>query len=158
MDKIFEIDNTDWQILRLLSADATLPYTEVAKQVFVSDGTVHARMRKMKQQGLIKGAHLVVDYKKLGWDITAFLGIYLDRSALYEDVLVRLKEVAEIIDIHYTTGTYGIFVKLLCRDTNHLRNVLYDKIQKIPGIQRTETFISLEESLARSLPILPEKS
>lgn len=154
MAKNLEIDNVDRQILALLTQDATLPYTEVAKQVYVSDGTVHVRMRKMRDMGIIKGSQLIIDYGKLGWDITAFLGIYLDKSSLYNDAAEQLQSIPEIVEMHYTTGIYSVFVKIRCRDTKHLREVLHDKIQKVKGIQRTETFISLEESMPETKQLI----
>lgn len=154
MDKNYEIDNVDLKILGLLSKDANMPYTEVAKQVFVSDGTVHVRMKRLKELGIVLGAQLNIDYSKLGWDIVAFLGIYLDKSSLYTEVAEDLKKIPEITGMHYTTGGYSIFAKIVCRDTKHLRNVLHDKIQKVKGIQRTETFISLEEGINRSVDLL----
>lgn len=156
MDKNLEIDKidgTDLKILAILLDDAHLPYTEIGKRVHVSGGTVHVRMKKLEQLGIVKGAQLLVDQTKLGWDISAFLGIYLDKSSLYEDVAVQLEKIPEVVNIHYTTGIYSIFAKIVCRDTQHLRQVLHDKIQKVSGIQRTETFISLEERIARSIPL-----
>ncbi|MFB0908420.1 MAG: Lrp/AsnC ligand binding domain-containing protein, partial [Spirosomataceae bacterium] len=88
------------------------------------------------------------------WDITAFLGIYLDKSNLYNAVASELKNIPEVVNINYTTGIYSIFAKIVCRDTVHLRDVLHDKIQKVQGIQRTETFISLDETLNRPIPLL----
>ncbi|MCZ6899108.1 MAG: Lrp/AsnC ligand binding domain-containing protein, partial [Bacteroidetes bacterium] len=88
---------------------------------------------------------------KLGIDVTAFMGIYLERSSLYDKVTEKLKEIPEIVKMHYTTGNYSIFIKIHCKDTRHLREVLHDKIQKVDGIERTETFISLEESLNRHI-------
>jgi Lrp/AsnC family transcriptional regulator, regulator for asnA, asnC and gidA len=153
MDKNLEIDNVDLQILSLLMEDANMPYTEIGKKVFVSGGTVHVRMNKMEQMGIVKGAQLVIDYAKLGWDISAFLGIYLDKSSLYEEVSKELEKIPEVVSAHYTTGNYSIFAKIICRDTQHLREVLHDKIQKVKGIQRTETMISLDESINRSIPL-----
>ncbi len=156
MDKNLEIDKidaTDLKILSILLDDAHLPYTEIGKRVHVSGGTVHVRMKKLEHLGIVKGAQLLVDQTKLGWDISAFLGIYLDKSSLYEEVAVQLEKIPEVVNIHYTTGIYSIFAKIVCRDTQHLRQVLHDKIQKVGGIQRTETFISLEERIARSIPL-----
>ncbi len=156
MERNFEIDKidgTDLKILSLLLEDAHLPYTEIGKRVHVSGGTVHVRMKKLEQLGIVKGAHLLIDQARLGWDISAFLGIYLDKSSLYEEVAIQLEKIPEVINIHYTTGIYSIFAKIVCRDTEHLRQVLHDKIQKVAGIQRTETFISLEERIARSVPL-----
>ena len=92
----------------------------------------------------------------MGYDISAFLGIYLNKSSLYEEVVQELKEIPEIVNAHYTTGNYSIFAKIVCRDTQHLRQVLHDNIQQIRGIQRTETFISLEESINRPIDIGPK--
>lgn len=151
--EIDKIDGTDLKILALLLEDAHLPYTEIGKRVHVSGGTVHVRMKKLEQLGIVKGAQLLVDQTKLGWDISAFLGIYLDKSSLYEEVAIELERIPEVVNIHYTTGIYSIFAKIVCRDTEHLRQVLHDKIQKVGGIQRTETFISLEERIARPIPL-----
>ena len=149
------IDKTDKLILSMLMHDAEQPYTDIAKKIgYVSGGTVHVRMKKLRDMGIVKGANLVVDNTRLGYDICAFLGIYLDKSSLYDDVSEELKKIPEVVEAYYTTGIYSIFAKIFCRDTNHLRDVLHDKIQKISGIQRTETFISLQESINRPVEIL----
>jgi Lrp/AsnC family transcriptional regulator for asnA, asnC and gidA len=153
MDKKIDLDPLDYKILEILVANANLPYTEIGSRLDVSGGTVHVRMKKMETLGIVKGAQLLIDYSKIGWDISAFLGIYLDKSSLYEDVAKQLEAIPEVVNIHYTTGIYSIFAKIICRDTQHLREVLHDKIQRVKGIQRTETFISLEESLIRNTPL-----
>jgi Lrp/AsnC family transcriptional regulator for asnA, asnC and gidA len=153
MSKNYEIDNTDLKILEILTQDAKKPYTEVAKKVYVSQGTVHVRMNKMEEAGIVERTTLRLNYSKLGYDITAFIGIFLQKSALYEKVLSELKKIQEITNIHYTTGNYSMFVKIHCRDTNHLKEVLHDKMQQVEGIERTETMISLEESLDRNLKL-----
>lgn len=153
MSKNYEIDNTDLKILEILMQDAKRPYTEVAKKVNVSQGTVHVRMNKMEEAGILEKTTLRINYAKLGYDITAFIGIYLEKSALYDQVLTKLKGIQEITSIHYTTGNYSMFVKIHCRDTNHLKEVLHDKMQQVEGIDRTETMISLEQSLDRNLKL-----
>lgn len=153
MAKNYEIDNTDLKILEILTQDAKKPYTEVAKKVYVSQGTIHVRMNKMEEAGIVERTTLRLNYSKLGYDITAFIGIFLQKSALYEKVLGELKKIQEITSIHYTTGNYSMFVKIHCRDTNHLKEVLHDKMQQVEGIERTETMISLEESLDRNLKL-----
>jgi len=146
-----EVDNVDLKILSLLMEDANIPYTEIAKKIFVSGGTVHVRMKKMQEMGIVTGAQLKVDHAKLGYDIIAFLGIYLEKSSMYEEVVEHLRIIPEIVFVHYTTGNYSLFAQIICRDTKHLRVVLHDKIQMIPGISRTETSISLEESVQRGV-------
>lgn len=153
MPKNYEIDDVDLKILSHLMLDAKTPYTEIAKKVYVSGGTVHVRMKKMEELGVVKGTTLQLDYSKLGFDVTCFLGIYLQKSSLYDTVVDELRGIPEIVKIHYTTGNYNIFIKIHCRDTNHLREVLHDKIQKVDGIDRTETFISLDESMSRPIQL-----
>jgi len=151
MPKNYEIDNTDIRILEILRDDAKKPFTEVARRVNVSQGTVHVRMTKLEEAGIVEKTTLKLNYGRLGYDITAFIGIFLEKSALYDKVVAKLKEIQEITSIHYTTGNYSMFVKIHCRDTNHLKEVLHDKMQQVDGIERTETMISLEESLDRNL-------
>jgi Lrp/AsnC family transcriptional regulator, regulator for asnA, asnC and gidA len=153
MTRLIDIDDVDKQILSILMKNANTPYTDIAKMIHVSGGTVHVRMKKMEAMGIVTGASLTIDYTKLGYDISAFLGIYLDKSSLYADVARELANIPEVVAAHYTTGIYSIFAKIICRDTAHLKEILHDKIQNIKGIQRTETFISLEESINRPVDI-----
>ena len=145
------LDEIDLKILSELLKNAKLPYTEVANRVCVSGGTVHVRMKKMEDLGIVTGSSLRVDFSKLGYDVTAFLGIYLKKSSLYDEVAEALETIPEVLSVHYTTGAYSIFAKIICKDTKHLREVLHDKIQEIEGIERTETFISLDEKFKRPL-------
>lgn len=153
MGENLKIDKTDLKILEILMQDAKKPYTEVAKKANVSQGTVHVRMDKLEAAGIVEKNTLKINYARLGFDITAFIGIYLEKSALYEMVLTKLRLIEEITNIHYTTGNYSMFVKIHCRDTSHLKEVLHEKIQQVEGIHRTETMISLEESLDRNLSL-----
>jgi len=149
-----KIDNLDKEILTNLMDDGRQSYTEIGKKLFCSSGTVHVRMKKMEKEGVVEKQLLKVNYKKLGFDITAFLGIYLTNSSKYEQVAQDLKEVKEMVGLHYTTGAYSMFAKIICRDTDHLMDVLHKKIQTIDGIQRTETLISLKENIDRSLDLI----
>lgn len=149
----YTIDKTDLKILEILLQDAKKPYSEIARKAFVSPGTVHVRVHKMEEAGIIEKTTIKVNYAKLGFDITAFIGIFLEKSQLYGSVVASLKKIPEITSIHYTTGNYSMFIKIHCRDTNHLKEVLSDKIQQVEGIERSETMISLEESLDRSIPL-----
>lgn len=151
-----DIDSLDRKILALLMQNANMPYTDIAKQLYISGGTVHVRMKKLEHLGIVKGSHIEINYHRLGYDITAFLGIYLEKSSQYDMVSTELSKIPEIVDAHYITGMYSIFAKLICRDTKHLKDVLHDKIQMIQGVQRTETFISLQESISRALDITEE--
>jgi len=152
--ELAKLDQLDLQILSKLVEDGKMPYTDIAKQLFVSSGTIHVRMKKMEELGIVKGSCLKIDYHKLGYDVMAYLGIFLDNNSLYEEVTEQLRNIPEVVTADYTTGTYGLLCKIVCKDTNHLRLVLQDKIQKIKGIQRTETFISLDERINRPLNFL----
>ena len=147
------IDKLDQSILRLLMQDARTPYLEIARGCKVSGATVHLRIQKLEKMGIIRGSRLMVDPSKLGIGICAYLGIYLDTSSSFEEVVEKLKGIEEIVACHYTTGIYSIFAKIYCRDTAHLRDVLTGKIQAISAVQRTETLISLEEIFERQIMI-----
>lgn len=147
--KPLDIDDLDLKILSVLMEDAKTPYTEIGKKLFVSGGTIHVRMKKLQDLGIVKGAYLNIDHSLLGYDLSAFLGIYLKESSMYDSVIKGLKAIPEIVSAHYTTGVYSIFARVICKDTDHLREVLSSKIQNLSGIQRTETFISLEQSIQR---------
>ena len=151
MTQNLEIDNVDREILSILINDAKTPYSEIAKRIYVSGGTVHGRMRKLEHMGIVKGSTLVIDTSKLGYDLTAYLGIYLTSGSIYSTVIEKLEEIPQVIEAHYTTGVYSIFVKILCKNTQDLRDVLNDHVQAIEGIQRTETILSLEESIKRPI-------
>lgn len=151
----YQIDNLDRQILEILSTNARTPYTEIAEKLIVSAGTIHVRMKKMESAGVVKGTEIVVDLAKLGFDLTTFIGVFLDKGAVYQDVIKQLNAIEEIVEAYYTTGGYSIFLKVVCRNTENLRMVLNEKIQRVEGIQRTETMISLEQSIRRKAPLNP---
>ena len=113
------------------------------------------RIKKLQESGIVKGTRLNVELKELGYDITAFVGIYLEKSSLYDTVAKELKRIPEIVRLNYTTGNYSMFIEIVCRDITQLRHVLHDELQKIKGIERTETLISLEESFNRNVQVGP---
>jgi Lrp/AsnC family transcriptional regulator for asnA, asnC and gidA len=147
------LDKLDLQIIHEMMDDAGISYADLGKKLFVSGGTIHVRIKKLQEIGIVRGTKLNVDLKLLGYDITAFVGIYLEKSSLYDQVAEDLKKVPEIIRINYTTGNYSMFIEIVARDINQLRHVLHDQLQKIRGIERTETLISLEESLNRNVRV-----
>ncbi len=152
--QILQIDNVDLEILSILMQDATTPYTDIAKRMIISAGTVHVRMKKLIELGIVNGSFLEINPQKVGYDVCAFLGIYLEKGSQYKDAVAAINKIPEIVELHYTTGNYSMFAKILCKDTNHLRQVLNEKLQPIVGIQRTETFISLEESIKRQIALM----
>lgn len=149
----YEIDNLDKQILRLLMQDVTRAYTDIAKELNVSGGTIHVRMKKLNEMGVVKGSQLLVNPSAVGFDICAFIGVFLEKGSEYKDAVEQIRAIPEVVELHYTTGTYSMFAKLICRDTKHLREVLNEKLQAVEGVQRTETLISLDESISRQIMI-----
>ena len=147
------IDKLDLQILKQMMENAEISYAELGKKLFVSAGTIHVRIKKLQDAGLVKGLRLQVDLPALGYDVIAFIGIYLKESSLYDSVAKELQKIPEIVRLNYTTGNYSMFAEIVCRDITELRYVLHDQLQKIKGIERTETFISLEESIKRQITL-----
>jgi Lrp/AsnC family transcriptional regulator for asnA, asnC and gidA len=141
------------QILQQLMNDASVSYADLGKKLYVSAGTIHVRIKKLQEAGIISHMKYGVDIKKLGYDVIAFIGIYLEKSSLYDAVARELKKIPEIVRMNYTTGNYSIFIEVVCKDITQLRTVLHDELQKIKGIERTETFLSLEESLNRHVKV-----
>jgi Lrp/AsnC family transcriptional regulator, regulator for asnA, asnC and gidA len=148
------LDKLDLQIIHHMMEDAETSYADLGKKLFVSGGTIHVRIKKLQEAGIVKGTKLSVDLKQLGHDVIAFIGIYLEKSSLYDSVEKELQKISEIVLLNYTTGNYSMFAEVVCKDINQLRFVLHDQLQKIKGIERTETFISLEESFNRNAKVL----
>ena len=149
------LDKLDLQIMHEMLANAEVPYAELGKKLFVSGGTIHVRIKKLEELGIVKGKRIKVDLKQLGYDITAFVGIYLEKSSMYDAVAKELESIPEIVRLNYTTGNYSMFIEIVCKDINELRSVLHNDLQNIKGIERTETFISLDEGLNRNVQIAP---
>lgn len=149
------LDKLDLEIMHHMMENAEISYADLGKKLFVSGGTIHVRIKKLQEAGVVKGTKLSVDIKQLGYDVIAFIGIYLKESSLYDTVARELQNIPEVVRVNYTTGNYSMFVEVVCKDISQLRYVLHDQLQKIMGIERTETLISLEESLNRSVRVLP---
>ena len=150
------LDKLDLQIIHEMMANAEISYADLGKKLFVSGGTIHVRIKKLEEAGIVKGTRLSVDLKQLGYDVIAFIGIYLEKSSLYDSVARELHKIPEIIRLNYTTGNYSMFAEIICKDINELRTVLHDDLQNIKGIERTETFISLDEGFNRNVQISPK--
>ncbi|MCY6484333.1 Lrp/AsnC ligand binding domain-containing protein [Clostridium aestuarii] len=151
--KINGLDDLDLQILEILIKDSRTPYLEIARKCHVSGGTIHVRMKKMEDLGIIQGTKLILDNSKLGYDVCCFVGIYLNKASSYNKVLEELETIKEIVELHYTTGQYSVFAKVICKSISDLQNLLVNKIQVIPEIQRTDTFISLSQPIDRNIQL-----
>ena len=147
------LDEVDLKILEIISRNARIPFKDVASEVGISRAAVHQRVNRMIDLEVITGSGYYVNPKKVDLRTCTYIGIFLEKGGIYSDVVTKLTEIEEIVECHYTTGHYAIFIKVYAKDNEHLKNILSEGIQKIPGVLSTETFISLEETFKRSLPI-----
>ncbi|MBT3588761.1 MAG: AsnC family transcriptional regulator [Flavobacteriaceae bacterium] len=142
----FKLDDTDHKILDMLIENTRIPFTDIAKKLDISAGTVHVRVRKMEEVKLITGSSLTIDYKKLGYSFIAYVGIFLNKTSQTQFVLERINEIPFVTVAHVTTGKFNIFCKIRAKDTNQAKSIIY-QLDDIEGVTRTETMISLEESI-----------
>lgn len=147
------IDGIDKEILRYLMADARKPILEIGRKLGISGAAVHQRLRKLETSGLITGSKFIVNPKVLGYSTMAFIGIYLDKAMRNPEAVNQLRKIPEVLECHYTTGNWSILIKLLCRDNEHLMQLLNTQIQAIEGVSRTETFISLNQQIDRQISL-----
>lgn len=144
------IDLIDQAILKHLLQDSRRTYQEIADDIKVSTGTIHGRVSKMKEQGVITGSKITVDLNKLGYNVCAFIGVNLASARSLKPVLAKLERLSQVLDVHYTTGQYSLFVKVQVRSTQELHLFLINELQSIDEIQSTETFISLDNPITRT--------
>lgn len=142
----FKLDDIDHQILDMLIDNTRVPFTDIAKKLVISAGTVHVRVKKMEEAGIIKGSSLTLDYKKLGYSFIAYVGVFLNKTSQTKFVIERINEIPFVTVAHITTGKFNVFCKIRARDTEHAKDVIF-MIDDIEGVYRTETMISLEESI-----------
>ena len=148
-----KIDGIDKIIIKRLVEDARTPILSIAREVGISGAAIHQRLRKLENSDLIVGSKMVLNPKALGYTTTAFIGIFLDSASMYKAAIKKLKEIPEVVESHYTTGNYAIFIKIMCKNNENLMHLLNHDIQNIKGVARTETFISLDQQIERQIQI-----
>lgn len=153
IDEKVNIDAIDKTILHELMEDARKPILEIARSIGISGAAIHQRLRKLEKAGLIEGSKLVINPRILGYTTLAFVGVYLDKAVSSPQAVKKLKEIPEVLECHYTTGNWSIFLKILCKNNEHLMAVLNKNIQAIDGVSRTETFISLDQQIQRQIKV-----
>ena len=147
------LDDIDLKILDIITQNARIPFKDVADKVGVSRAAVHQRVNRMIDDEIITGSGYNIDPKKVEYGTCSYMGIYLEKGSLYSEVVEKLELIPEVVECHYTTGQYAIFIKVYAKNNEHLKSILSGRIQKINGIASTETFISLEESFKRTIPV-----
>ena len=147
------LDELDLQILDLLVKDCRTPYLEIARVCHVSGGTIHVRMKKMEDMGIIKGSRIILNLPKLGYDVCCFVGIYVGKTSSFNAVFDQMSTINEVVELHLTTGNYSMFAKIVCTNISDLQDVLLNKINNIDGIERTDTFVSLSQPIDRNISL-----
>ncbi len=148
-----DIDALDEKILKLITQNARIPFLEVARECGVSGAAIHQRVQRLFNIGVVQGSEFIVNPTKLGYNTCAYMGIYLDKAKNHRQVVEALRSIPEIVECHYTTGQYAIFIKIQTKNNVHLKQIIDNELQEIEGIARTETFISLEMDFKRQVPI-----
>ena len=146
------LDLLDKKILRLIAGDARIPFLEVARSCNVSGAAIHQRIQKLTNLGILKGSQFIVDPEKVGYETCAYIGLYLQNPAKFDDVVEELKKIPEVVECHYTTGGFDMFIKIYARNNDHLLNIIHDKLQPL-GLSRSETVISFNAAINRQIPI-----
>ena len=152
-EPIADIDALDEKILRLITKNARIPFLEVARECNVSGAAIHQRVQRLLNIGVVSGSEFIINPQKLGYNTMAYMGIYLEKAKNHRKVVEELTKIPEVVECHYTTGQYAIFIKVLTKTNKHLKKLIDDQLQEIDGIARTETFISLEMEFKRQVEI-----
>lgn len=151
-----KIDELDKKILDIISKNARIPFKDVADECGVSRAAIHQRVQRLTDIGVISGSGYHINPKKLGFHTCTYVGLNLAKGSMYKEAIAELRKIPEVVEAHFTTGPYGIIVKLYARDNEHLMNLLNECIQEIPGVTGTETMISLDQSIRKELPVTNE--
>lgn len=147
-----QLDSLDEQILKLIASNARIPFLEVARVCGVSGAAIHQRIQKLTDLGVLKGSEFVLDSEKIGYETCAYMGLYLKDPEQFDVVTEALRHIPEIVECHYTTGQYDMFIKIYAKNNHHLLSIIHDKLQPL-GLARTETIISFHEAIKRQMAI-----
>lgn len=148
----YHLDTVDRQIIDMLMDNAKSSLAQISKKVGISTTAVHQRIKKLENAEVIENSVSTLNPRKIGYNVVSYIGVFLDQPSFYLEAVKALKEINEVVEAHYTTGNYTVFLKVVCKDNDHLMRIL-NKIQKLKGVTRTETFISLEQSINRQLKV-----
>lgn len=151
------LDSLDKKILHLIAEDARIPFLEVARACNVSGAAIHQRIQKLTSLGILKGSQFVIDPEKIGYETCAYIGLFLKNPEKFDEVVEALRQIPEVVECHYTTGGFDMFIKIYAFNNHHLLNIIHDKLQPL-GLSRSETIISFNAAINRQLPLvnLPE--
>ena len=148
-----QLDPIDLRILKELTSDARISYVNLSKKLKVSNTLTHQRIRKLKEAGILKQATYQLDPWRLGFETSAFTQIMLTDSTIHREVEKEISKIPEIVECVNITGRYALLVKIYARNNRHLRDIIYEKIQPIVGIEGTNTTVAFETAFMRNLPL-----
>ena len=148
-----KLDRLDKQILKLVAADARIPFLEVARVCDVSGAAIHQRIQKLTNIGILKGSQFLIDPEKVGYETCAFIGLNLKNPEDFDQVLEELKKIPEVTECHYTTGNFDMFIKIYAQNNHHLLTIVHDKLQPL-GLSSSQTLISFHSAFERQLPVM----
>lgn len=146
------IDLLDKKILQLISADARIPFLEVARICKVSSAAIHQRIQKLFNQGVLKGSRFILDPEKVGYETCAYVGLHLKDPSTSDKVAEALEKIPEVVECHVPTGNYDLFIKLYATNNRHLMDIIHDKLQPL-GLSGSETIISFNALFDRQLSV-----
>ncbi|MBO5233591.1 MAG: Lrp/AsnC ligand binding domain-containing protein [Prevotella sp.] len=149
----YKLDSLDKKIIELVLKDARIPFLEVARECKVSGAAIHQRIQKLTNLGILKGSQYIVDPEKIGYETCAYIGLYLKDPERFDEVVEALRDIPEVVECHYTTGGFDMFIKIYAYNNHHLLNVIHDKLQPL-GLSRSETIISFNEAISRPIAIM----
>ena len=149
----YKLDPLDKKIIDLVLKDARIPFLEVARACNVSGAAIHQRIQKLTNLGILKGSQYIVDPEKIGYETCAYIGLYLKDPERFDEVVQALKEIPEVVECHYTTGGFDMFIKIYAYNNHHLLTVIHDKLQPL-GLSRSETIISFNEAINRPIAVM----
>ncbi len=147
------LDALDKKILKLIAEDARIPFLEVARACNVSGAAIHQRIQKLTNSGVLKGSQFIIDPEKIGYETCAYIGLFLKNPESFDSVVEELKRIPEVVECHYTTGGFDMFIKIYAHNNHHLLNIIHDKLQPL-GLSRSETIISFNAAIDRQLPVV----
>ena len=147
-----KLDNLDKQILKLIADDARIPFLEVARTCNVSCAAIHQRIQKLTSMGILRGSQFIIDPEKMGYETCAYIGLNLKNPEAFDDVVAELKKIPEVVECHYTTGNFDMFIKLYAINNHHLLTIIHDRLQPL-GLASSQTLISFHAAINRQLPI-----
>ncbi|MDN5200500.1 Lrp/AsnC ligand binding domain-containing protein [Fulvivirgaceae bacterium BMA10] len=148
-----QFDSLDKEILKKLNVDARIPFTQLAKDLGISNSLVHQRINKLKQSGVINRPTYMLDPKILGYETAAYTSIAVTNAKFIHDIITELEKIPEVVECFNITGKYALVIKIFAINNSHLREVLYEKVHPIRGVEGTDTIITFETAFHRSVPI-----